>query len=86
MTIGGKEFNIGDHVRIMSVKSVLHYYYGMTGNENLDSNGITGIIVAESTYNENAICNLKVDEQYASRYKNGITRLFRDDEIELLHS
>lgn len=84
MRIGNKEFNIGDHIRIVSAKSVLHYDYGMIGNENEYSRGVTGVIISESTYNENAVCNLKVDELYVKSYKNGITRLFKDDEIELL--
>lgn len=84
MRIGNKEFNIGDHICIVSAKSVLHYDYGITGNENEYSKGVTGIITSESTYNENAVCNLKVDKSYVKLYKNGITRLFKDDEIELL--
>ena len=54
MIIGGKVFNIGDHIRVISAKSVLHYDYGMIGNENKESKGLTGIIMAESTYNKNA--------------------------------
>lgn len=32
MIIGGKEYNIGDHIRTISVKSILHYEYGMEGD------------------------------------------------------
>ena len=84
MIIGGKEFNIGDHIRVISAKSVLHYDYGMIGNEYSELNGVTGIIIATSTYDENAVCNLKIDKPYADAYKNGITRLYKDDEIELI--
>lgn len=84
MIIGGKEFNVGDRVRIINAKSVLHYYYGMTGNCKEDMTGVTGTITEESTYNKNARANLKVDEPYSDRYKNGMTRLFCDDEVELL--
>lgn len=84
MIIGGKEYKIGDHIRIVSAKSVLHYDYGMKGQEMEESKGQTGVIVAESTYNKNARANLKLDDEYAMHYKNGMTRLFKDDEIELI--
>ena len=56
----------------------------MQGNSNEDMIGITGTITAESTYDKYARANLKVDEPYNERYKNGMTRLFCDDEIELI--
>lgn len=33
---------------------------------------------------EYARANLRVDEPYSEHYRNGMTRLFCDDEIELL--
>lgn len=84
MLIGGKEFQVGQRIKILNAKSVLHYNYGMTGNINEDMTGITGIITAESTYDEHARANLKVDEPYNEKYENGMTRLFCDDEIELI--
>ncbi len=68
---------------MISAKSVLHYSYGMTSDENRDMKGITGIITEKSTYCEHARANLKVDKLYSKKYKNGMTRLFCDDEIEL---
>lgn len=84
MIIGGKRYEIGQHVRIISAKSVLHYIYGLNGHENERLKGVSGIIVSESHYNRNAVCNMKVDEQYEKNYKNGMTRIFKDDEIELI--
>ena len=82
--ISGKEFEIGQRIRVISAKSVLHYSYGMAGNENEDMKGITGVIISKSTYCKYARAYLKVDEPYRDRYKNGMTRLFCDDEIELI--
>lgn len=82
--IGGKEFEIGQRIRVISAKSVLHYNYGMIGNEDEDMKGITGVITSKSTYCKYARANLKVDEQYQDKYNNGMTRLFCDDEIELI--
>ena len=48
--------------------------------------GITGTITAESTYDRYARANLKVDKPYAEHYRNGMTRLFCDDEIEVIES
>lgn len=62
----------------------MHYKYGMKGDCAKDVTGITGVITEESTYDEYARANLKVDEPYNKHYKNGITRLFCDDEIELI--
>lgn len=86
MMIGGKEYKAGQKIRIINAKSVLHYRYGMNGDRNDDMTGITGTITAESTYDEYARANLKVDEPYNTKYKNGMTRLFCDDEIELIES
>lgn len=85
MLIGGKEYKAGQRIRVKNAKSTLHYYYGMTGDCNKDMTGITGIITAESTYNKYARANLKVDVPYSRGYKNGMTRLFCDDEIELIN-
>lgn len=82
MIIGGKRYEIGQHVRIISAKSVLHYIYGISGYENEQLKGVSGIIVSESYYDRNAVCNLKVDKQYEKNYKNGMTRIYKDDEIE----
>ena len=84
MLIGGKEYKAGQRIRVINAKSVLHYRYGMTGNRNEDMTGITGVITAESTYDEYARANMKVDEPYSEHYINGMTRLFCDDEIELI--
>lgn len=84
MVIGGKEYKIGDHIRTVSVKSVLHYEYGMEGDIDEDMNGLTGIIVSESSFKKDAVCNLKLDEPYVGTFENGMTRLFKDDEIELI--
>lgn len=86
MIIGGKEYQIGQHIRILSAKDVLHYEYGMKGYENSEMSGLTGTIVAEaeSIYNENVIANLKLDAWCMDSFHNGMTRLFKDDEIELV--
>jgi len=83
MKIGGKEYEIGQHIRVISAKSVLHYVHGMTGNVDEKMAGLTGIIVAQNTAFPHAVANIKLDEPYAEHYKNGMTRLFEDDEIEL---
>lgn len=84
MLIGGKEYKTGQRIKVINAKSILHYKYGMTGDCNKDMTGITGVITAESTYDEYARANLRVDEPYSEHYRNGMTRLFCDDEIELL--
>lgn len=84
MLIGGKEYKTGQRIKVINAKSILHYKYGMTGDYNKDMAGITGVITAESTYDEYARANLRVDEPHNEHYRNGMTRLFCDDEIELL--
>jgi len=84
MLIGGKEYKTGQRIKVINAKSILHYKYGMTRDCNKDMTGITGVITAESTYDEYARENLRVDEPYSEHYRNGMTRLFCDDEIELL--
>lgn len=84
MLIGVKEYKTGQRIKIINAKSILHYKYGMTGDCNKDMTGITGVITAESTYDEYARAELRVDEPYSEHYRNGMTRLFCDDEIELL--
>ena len=84
MLIGGKEYKTGQRIKAINAKSILHYKYGMTRDCNKDMTGITGVITAESTYDEYARANLRVDEPYSEHYRNGMTRLFCDDEIELL--
>lgn len=84
MLIGGKEYKTGQRIKVINAKSILHYKYGMTRDCNKDMTGITGVITAESTYDEYARANLRVDEPYSEHYRNGMTRLFCDDEIELL--
>jgi hypothetical protein len=41
MQIGGKEYKVGQRIRIINAKSVLHYRYGMAGdcNEDMTGNG-----------------------------------------------
>lgn len=84
MIIGGKEYNIGDHIRTISVKSILHYEYGMEGDVDENMNGLHGIIISESTFSKDAVCNLKLDDSCVGTFRNGMTRLFKDDEIELI--
>lgn len=85
LLIGGKEYQIGQHIRIISAKDVLHYEYGMKGHENEEMAGLTGTIVAEATSLPNAVVNLKLDAWCAEPFHNGMTRLFKDDEIELIN-
>lgn len=84
MKIGGKEYEIGQHIRVISAKSVLHYVHGVTGHVEKEMAGLTGIIVAPNTAFPHAVASIKVDEPYAKLYRNGMTRLFEDDEIELV--
>lgn len=84
MQIGGKEYKIGQHVRIISAKSILHYSYGMVGDTDKNMSGITGVIVSESNFDKNARADLKVDAPWNTQYNNGIARLFCDDELELV--
>ena len=48
---------------------MLHYMYGMASYENEKANGVSGIIVSESHYDENAVCILKVDKEYKKTIK-----------------
>lgn len=73
MLIGGKEYKTGQRIKVINAKSILHYKYGMTGDCNKDMTGITGVITAESTYDEYARANLRVDEPYSEHYRNGMT-------------
>lgn len=84
MQIGGKEYKIGQHVRIVNAKSVLHYSYGVSGDIDHEMTGVTGTIISESNYGKNARANLKVDAPWDTKYHNGITRLFCDDELEII--
>ena len=43
--------------------------YGMASYENEKANGVSGIIVSESYYDENAVCILKVDKEYKKTIK-----------------
>lgn len=47
-------------------------------------NGLHGIIISESTFSKDAVCNLKLDDSCVGTFRNGMTRLFKDDEIELI--
>mgnify|MGYP000011092545 CR=1 FL=1 len=60
MLIGGKEYKTGQRIKVINAKSILHYKYGMTRDCNKDMTGITGVITAESTYDEYARANLRV--------------------------
>lgn len=84
MKIGGKEYKVGQHIRVVSAKSVLHYVHGMTGDVAEEMEGLTGIIIAPNSAFPHAVASIKVDEPYARLYHNGMTRLFEDDEIELV--
>lgn len=77
MLIGGKEYKTGQRIKVINAKSILHYKYGMTRDCNKDMTGITGVITAESTYDEYARANLRVDEPYSEHYRNGMTRHIR---------
>lgn len=88
MIIGGKKFNIGDYVQIQSAKSILHYEYGMNGNEAVIYRGLTGTIEKEATpsiKNCFRVAQLKVDEAYKHRFHNGILFILKDDELTLLN-
>lgn len=84
MQIGGKDYKIGQHVRIVNAKSILHYSYDMTDDTDHEMTGITGTIVSESHYDKNARANLKVDTPWNAKYHNGIARLYCDDELEII--
>ena len=55
MQIGGKEYKVGQRIRIINAKSVLHYRYGMAGDCNEDMTGITGTITAEALQIQTAL-------------------------------
>lgn len=62
MLIGGKEYKTGQRIKVINAKSILHYKYGMTRDCNKDMTGITGVITAESTYDEYARANTGKEE------------------------
>lgn len=69
MLIGGKEYKTGQRIKVINAKSILHYKYGMTRDCNKDMTGITGVITAESTYDEYARKNGEQNpEQNTTRY------------------
>lgn len=82
--IGGKYYQIGDHIRVKSAKSILHYEYGMKGEKDKHLTGCTGVILRESTYDKHTVAVLQLDPEHADGYKNGLTRLSVDDELEFL--
>lgn len=84
MQIGGKEYKTGQHIRIVNAKSILHYSYGISGDTDHEMTGVTGTIVSESNYDKNARANLKVDAPWDTKYHNGTTRLYCDDELEII--
>lgn len=84
VTIGGKGFNLGDRVKINKAYSILHYKHGMKGDLIKDMEGITGTIIARDSFDSYTVCSMKVDPQWEKHYKNGMTRLNVDDEVELL--
>ena len=71
MLIGGKEYKTGQRIKVINAKSILHYKYGMTRDCNKDMTGITGVITAESTYDEYARANLRVAERHRKGYYRG---------------
>lgn len=46
MQIGGKEYRVGQRIRVINAKSVLHYRYGIIGDCNKDMTGINGTLRA----------------------------------------
>ena len=84
MLIGGKEYHIGDHVRVKHAPSTLYYDYGIK-NEMKELKGITGTLVMEEDYPRHAVARLRADEPYAQYFRDGMTKIFRDDELELLN-
>lgn len=76
MLIGGKEYKTGQRIKVINAKSILHYKYGMTRDCNKDMTGITGVITAESTYDEYARANLRVEVKE-------LLRAFLSDELRL---
>jgi len=88
MIIGGKEYNVGDTIKIISAKSILHYEYGIKGDLHNSLAGIRGTIVKEypsdAKNSDYIVCEVKVKGRRAKQFHNGITRLCIDDELELI--
>lgn len=76
MLIGGKEYKTGQRIKVINAKSILHYKYGMTRDCDKDMTGITGVITAESTFDEYARANLRVEVKE-------LLRAFLSDELRL---
>lgn len=80
--IGGKGFNIGDRIKVNTAYSILHYNYGMPGDTIKDMEGLTGVIIARSAFDKYTVCDVKVDAPWDKHYKNGMTRLCKEDIVE----
>ena len=84
MTIGGKEYFIGQRIRIVEAKSVLHYSHEVPNDTIEHYRGIIGTIIRESNYDENARAELDVDPPHRDRFHRGMMRLYCDDVLELI--
>lgn len=84
MIIGGKAYRLGDHVRVKHAPSILYYDYGIK-DEAKELKGITGTLVMKEDYPRHAVVRLRVDEPYAQYFRDGMTKIFLDDELELLN-
>lgn len=84
MNIDGREYKIGDHIKFIIPKSILHYKYGMTGEVDEKLVGLTGVIVSENTDISYSRANIKLDDWCKKGFRNGITQIYCDDEIELI--
>ena len=76
MQIGGKEYKVGQRIKVIKA--------GETAGGQEIVNGLTGTIIKESNYCKDAVAVLKLDEPHDKKFTKGTTRLFCDDEIELL--
>lgn len=84
ITIGGKGYHIGDHVRIVKAYSILHYQENIKGDVNDLFSGMTGTILWRSNDEDYFAAEIAVDAPNDERFVNGRMVLMVDDELELL--
>lgn len=82
--IGGKEYHLGDRVRIIKAYSILHYQEGIKDDINDVFSGMTGEILWRNDDENYFAAELAVDAPDDIRFKNKRMILMVDDELELL--
>jgi len=95
MLIGGKEFNVGDHIRIVKAYSGAYYKNRQQSNnidveKDVDENrtGLTGVIVRKDENGRIAPYRVlvRIDDADArkQKYYHGETYVYPEDEVQLI--